>query len=416
MRVLVIGGGGREHAILWKLTQSPMVEKIYCIPGNGGMAELAKCVPGDISDIDFLVDFAKKYAIDFTVVGPELPLALGVVDAFQRENLRIFGPSGEAAQLESSKAYAKAFMERYGIPTARYRDCLSPEQAFSALEEFNYPLVVKADGLAAGKGVIIAQGSREARECITEMMMDGIFGNAGKRVIIEEFLEGREVSLLAFIDKDTLVPMITAQDYKKALDGDRGLNTGGMGAITPSPIESGELLERISKEIMIPTFEGIQREGLEYRGVIYFGLMITREGPKLLEYNVRFGDPETQAILPRLESDLLEIMLGVTQDQLSQQDIRWKPGAAITVALTSGGYPRDYEKGKPITGLDRVKDVVAFHSGTSRKQGVYYTDGGRVLTVTALDENLERAAQRVYQQIRHIHFEGMHYRRDIGGR
>src|SRR5690554_5185905 len=384
MRVLVIGSGGREHAIVWKLAQSPKVDKIYCIPGNGGIEQLAQCVSGDIRDIDYLLNFAKENKIDFTMVGPELPLTLGIVDAFQKEGLKIFGPTKKAAQLEGSKAFSKEFMEKFHIPTARYTDCKSKEQALLALKEFTYPLVIKADGLAAGKGVIIAQEEQEARECISEMMIDGVFGEAGKRIIIEEFLEGREISLLVFLDSKNYVPMITAQDYKRALDNDQGLNTGGMGGISPSPIYNDELHKRVLDEILDPTFKGIKAENLEYRGVLYFGLMITKEGPKVLEYNVRFGDPETQVILPRLDSDLVEILLDVVEDRLNKERLIWKQDRAVTIVMTSGGYPQAYEKGKLIKGLEQQEGVMIFHSGTLQKEGLYYTNGGRVLSTTAL--------------------------------
>lgn len=414
MRILVIGSGGREHAIIWKLAQSPKVEKIYCIPGNGGIEQLAECIPGDIEDIEFLVDFAKDNNIDLTIVGPELPLTLGIVDVFQKEGLKIFGPTKEAARLEGSKAFSKAFMEKHGIPTAKYSDCKNKDQALSALDDFSYPVVIKADGLAAGKGVIIAQEEKEARECISEMMIDGVFGEAGKRIIVEEFLEGREISLLVFLDSKSFVPMITAQDYKRALDNDQGLNTGGMGAISPSPIYNKELHKKVIEEIIKPTFKGIKNDNLEYRGVLYFGLMITKEGPKVLEYNVRFGDPETQVIIPRLESDLVDIFLDVIEDRLNQDSLRWKEDKALTIVLTSGGYPQSYEKGKLIKGLEKGEGAIVFHSGTLKKEGLYYTNGGRVLTVTALGSSLEEAATRAYKEILNISFDGMHYRKDIG--
>jgi phosphoribosylamine--glycine ligase len=414
MRILVIGSGGREHAIVWKLAQSEKTEKIFCIPGNGGIEQLAQCIPGDIEDIEYLVNFAKENNIDFTMVGPELPLTLGIVDAFQKEGLKIFGPTKEAAQLEGSKAFSKAFMEKHDIPTAKYVDCKDKQQALLALKNFSYPLVIKADGLAAGKGVIIAQEEKEARECISEMMIDGVFGEAGKRIIIEEFLEGREISLLVFLDSKSFVPMITAQDYKRALDKDQGLNTGGMGAISPSPIYNEELHQKVLEEIIKPTFKGIKNDNLEYRGVLYFGLMITKEGPKVLEYNVRFGDPETQVILPRLDSDLVDIFLDVIEDRLDQDSLRWKKDKAVTIVLTSGGYPQSYEKGKLIKGLEKEEGAIVFHSGTLQKEDLYYTNGGRVLTVTALGSSLEEAAARAYKEILNISFDGMHFRKDIG--
>src|SRR5690554_5607302 len=384
MRILVIGSGGREHAIVWKLAQSEKTEKIFCIPGNGGIEQLAQCIPGDIEDIEYLVNFAKENNIDLTMVGPELPLTLGIVDAFQKEGLKIFGPTKRAAQLEGSKAFSKKFMEKYHIPTARYIDCKSEEEALLALREFTYPLVIKADGLAAGKGVIIAQGEQEARECVSEMMIDGVFGEAGKRIIIEEFLEGREISLLVFLDSKNYVPMITAQDYKRALDNDQGLNTGGMGGISPSPIYNDELHKRVLDEILDPTFKGIKAENLEYRGVLYFGLMITKEGPKVLEYNVRFGDPETQVILPRLETDLMEIFEGMQKQRLSDIEIKWNDKKVVCVVLASGGYPEAYEKYKEITGLENVEnDTIVFHAGTAIKENKLVTNGGRVLGVTS---------------------------------
>lgn len=414
MKILVIGSGGREHAMVWKLSQSPKVEKIYCIPGNGGIEDLAQCVPGDINDIEFLVDFAKQNNIDATMVGPELPLTLGIVDAFQQQGLKVFGPSKEAAQLEGSKSYAKAFMKKYNIPTAKYVDCDTTQQALDSLKDFTYPIVIKADGLAAGKGVVIVYNEKEAKDTITEMMEDGVFGDAGKKIVIEEFLEGKEISLLVFLDKKGFIPMITAQDYKRALDNDEGFNTGGMGAISPSPTYTKELRERISEEILKPTFYGIQQEDLEYRGVLYFGLMITDQGPKVLEYNVRFGDPETQVILPRLESDLVDIVMSVIEDNLQEEDIKWKEDKAITVVLSSGGYPASYKKGKIITGLNKEFRSIVFHSGTLKRNGQYYTNGGRVLAITALDSSIEEAISKVYKEILNIHFDKMHYRRDIG--
>ncbi|RBP44081.1 phosphoribosylamine--glycine ligase [Garciella nitratireducens] len=414
MKLLVIGSGGREHAIVWKLLQSSQIEKIYCIPGNGGIENLAECISGEVEDIDFLVSFAKKNKIDLTIVGPELPLTLGIVDAFQKEGLKIFGPTEKAACLEGSKSYAKAFMKKYHIPTAEYIDTQDMQQALNSLNKFSYPLVIKADGLAAGKGVVIVHNEIKARDVITEMMEDEIFGKAGKKVVIEEFLEGKEISLLVFLHQKGFVPMITAQDYKRALDQDKGLNTGGMGAISPSPIYNNQMRKRILEEILFPTFKGIQKENLEYRGVLYFGLMITRQGPKVLEYNVRFGDPETQVILPRLESDLVDIMEKVIEDRLEEGDLQWKEEKALTVVLTSGGYPESYEKGKLITGLDDKGEKMIFHSGTIKKDGKYYTNGGRVLSITHLGNTLEEAAGKVYQEISKIHFDNMHYRKDIG--
>lgn len=414
MRVLVVGSGGREHAIVWKLSQSPKVEKIYCISGNGGIEDLAQCIPGDMNDIDFLVNFAKENKIDLTVVGPELPLTLGIVDAFQKEGLQIFGPTKEAARLEGSKSYAKAFMKKYHIPTAESIDTENIQKALDSLRNFTYPLVIKADGLAAGKGVVIVKNESEARDTITEMMIDRVFGEAGEKIVIEEFLEGKEISLLVFFHQKGFVPMVSAQDYKRALDHDEGLNTGGMGAISPSPIYSQELKRRILEEILQPTFEGIQKEKLEYRGVLYFGLMITQQGPKVLEYNVRFGDPETQVILPRLDNDLADIMTKVIGDRLQDRDLQWKKENALTVVLTSGGYPLNYETGKLITGLNRKREEIVFHSGTVKRKKKYYTNGGRVLTITALGSSLGEAACKVYQEISNIYFDNMHYRRDIG--
>ncbi len=414
MKVLVVGSGGREHAIVWKLSQSSKLEKVYCVPGNGGIEDLAQCIPGDMNDIDFLVNFAKRNKIDLTVVGPELPLTLGIVDAFQKEGLQIFGPTKEAAHLEGSKSYAKAFMKKYHIPTAEYIDTENIQKALDSLRNFTYPLVIKADGLAAGKGVVIVKNESEAKDTIIEMMDDKVFGEAGKKVVIEEFLKGKEISLLVFFHQKGFVPMVSAQDYKRALDHDEGLNTGGMGAISPSPIYNQKLKKRILEEILQPTFEGMQKEKLEYRGVLYFGLMITQQGPKVLEYNVRFGDPETQVILPRLDNDLVDIMIKVIEDRLQDRDLKWKEENALTVTLTSGGYPLNYETGKLITGLNRKGEEIVFHSGTVKRDKKYYTDGGRVLTITALGNSLGEAASKVYQKISNIHFDDMYYRKDIG--
>ncbi|KKM10399.1 phosphoribosylamine--glycine ligase [Clostridiales bacterium PH28_bin88] len=417
MKVLVVGGGGREHALVWKIVQSPRVEAVYCAPGNAGIARHARCIPISAEDIQGLLDFAWGERIDLTVVGPEAPLVAGLVDTFEEAGLKVFGPRENAAEIEGSKALAKEIMEKYGIPTARYATFTGPAAARDYIRQHGAPCVVKADGLAAGKGVTVAMTVDEALAAVETIMEDLAFGAAGERVVIEEYLEGEEVSVLAFTDGETVVPMASAQDHKRVFDGDQGPNTGGMGAYSPAPVYTDQLHEQVIREILVPTVRGMAAEGRPYRGVLYAGLMVTKDGPKVLEYNARFGDPETQPILMRLETDLVEIIESILAGRLAGQPVRWKDEAAVCVVLASGGYPGDYQKGKVITGLDQVPaGVEVFHAGTALKDGQVVTAGGRVLGVTALGATIREAINTAYEAIKPIHFEGMHYRTDIGGK
>lgn len=415
MRILVVGSGGREHAICWKLIKESNVDKIYCAPGNAGINQIAKCVDIQDNDIDGLLKFAIDNKIDLTIVGPEVPLVAGIVDEFEKQNLKIFGPNKECSQLEGSKNFSKEFMIRHNIPTAKYKKYIDLEDAISEIDMFGYPVVIKADGLAAGKGVIIAQNKKEAVNTLKEMMSDKKFGDAGNTVVIEEFLEGIETSILAFVDNNTIVPMVSAKDHKKVYENEQGPNTGGMGTFSPSEIYTDELENIVQKEVLQKTLTGLQNDNLNYKGVIFIGLMITKEGPKVLEYNVRFGDPETQSVLFRLETNLNEIMMNIIDNKLKETKITYKPDKAVCVMLTSGGYPDNYEKGKVITGLENVdKDIVVFHSGTKLDGQNLVTNGGRVIGITAKANTIEEAANKVYQNIKKINFEGMHYRKDIG--
>ncbi len=417
MKVLVVGGGGREHAIVWKISQSPKVSKIYCAPGNGGISEIAECVDIRATDIDGMVQFAKDNQIDLTVVAPDDPLALGMVDALEAEGLKAFGPNKKAAQIESSKVFAKGLMKKYNIPTAEYEVFDDYEEAVAYIKAADYPLVIKADGLALGKGVIIAEDREQAQEALNAIMVEKIFGNAGKRVVIEEFLTGTEVSVLAFTDGKTIVPMVSSQDHKRAYDGDRGPNTGGMGTFSPSRVYTPDIAEEVEKTIMEPTVKAMRQEGCPFKGVLYFGLILTEKGPKVLEYNARFGDPETQVILPRLKTDLIDIFLAVIDEELDKIDIQWEDNAAVCVILASGGYPGDYKKGYEIFGLEALEDgtdTLVFHAGTIKKNGKYYTNGGRVLGITAVSENLDKAIEKVYEKVKLVSFTDMYYRKDIG--
>ena len=416
MRVLIIGSGGREHALAWKIAQSPRLTRLFVAPGNGGTGEN---VPIPVGDSDRLVAFAKEAQVDLTVVGPEAPLAEGLVDRFQAEGLRIFGPVRAAARLESSKAFAKAFMTRHGIPTARYAIFRDYHTALRHLLAVDYPVVIKASGLAAGKGVIVPNDLDEAEDALRQIMVERVFGAAGDEVVIEERLSGVEASLLAFCDGRTLVPMPPAQDHKRLLEGDRGPNTGGMGAFAPSPACPPALVAQIARTILQPAVDGLRAEGTPYVGILYAGLMLTAAGPNVLEFNCRFGDPETQAILPLLDSDLLDILEACVEGRLSEIDVRWREGACACIVLASGGYPNRYEKSHPITGLDAaaaLPGVALFHAGTRREAtGQLLTDGGRVLGVTAVGDSLEQALARAYTAVAQIQFKDMHYRRDIGG-
>lgn len=416
MRVLVVGGGGREHALVWKLAQSPHVSEIYCAPGNAGIAGLATCVPVAAEDIEGLLAFARRAGIDFTVVGPEAPLVAGIVDTFQAAGLTIFGPSRAAARLEGSKIFAKEMMEAAGIPTACYATFEDAGAALAYLEQHPGPVVVKADGLAAGKGVVVAEDTTTAREAVKDMF-GGRFGTAGKRVVIEERLEGEEVSVLAVTDGERVIPLLPAQDHKRVGEGDTGPNTGGMGAYAPVPFYTPNTAREVEERILKPIVRAMAAAGYPYRGVLYAGLMLTRSGPKVLEFNCRFGDPETQPLMLLLKSDLLELMLATVKNELAGVKVEWYPGAAAGVVLAAGGYPGTYSKGDAITGLEAVPSgVEVFHAGTTLVDGRVVTSGGRVLCVTARGEELQAALDKVYQGINAIHFQGMHYRRDIGYR
>ena len=419
MRVLIVGSGGREHALAWKLKQSPLVRELFCAPGNAGIARLARCVPVAADDLEALVALAREHRIDLTVVGPEAPLAAGIVDRFQEAGLAIFGPGKAAAQLEASKVFAKQLMAKYRIPTAESRTFTTAAEACAYIRAKGAPIVVKADGLAAGKGVVVAATVAEAEAAVQRMLVDREFGEAGSRIVIEEYLRGEEVTLLAFTDGTTVVPMVAAQDHKAAYDHDTGPNTGGMGAYSPVPLLTPERQQQIVTEILRPTIDGLRQEGIVYRGVLYVGLMITATGPKVLEYNVRFGDPECQVILPRLQSDLIPILQAINDGRLAEETITWHNNHTACVVMASGGYPGTYTTGKIITGLDQVAampDVYVFHAGTATHGENVVTAGGRVLAVTAWGETRAEALDKAYQAVQAIHFDGAHYRTDIGRR
>jgi phosphoribosylamine---glycine ligase len=418
MNVLIVGGGGREHAILEKLRTNPRITKLYALPGNGGMAEHAVCAPVKASDLDGIVSFALQNKIDFTVVAPDDPLILGACDRLRAAGVRCFGPSGAAAEIEGSKSFAKELMFKYGIPTAAYEVFDRAADAEAYLERAAYPAVIKADGPALGKGVIIVKNRAEAQEAIRAMMVDGIFGKSGSHVVIEEFLAGNEASVLAFTDGKTLIPMVSALDHKRALDGDLGPNTGGMGALAPNPYYTAELARVCMESIFLPTMRAMNAEGRSFKGCLYFGLMLTRHGPKVIEYNCRFGDPETQAVLPLLETDLFEIMLAVEDGRLAEAPVRFRGGAACCVVLASAGYPARYETGYEITfgGADGEKDIYLYHAGTKRENGRLLTSGGRVLGVTAVAGDARAAQTAAYKAVETIRFENRYYRRDIASR
>lgn len=424
MKILVIGSGGREHAIIWKLAQSPKVTKLYCAPGNAGISKLAECVPIKAMDIEGMVDFALKNKMDMVMVAPDDPLAAGMVDALEAAGIRAFGPRKNAAMIESSKAFSKDLMKKYGIPTARYEIFDNCEHAIEYLKHQEYPLVVKADGLALGKGVIIAQGYDQAHEAVNNIMSDKVFGNAGDRIVIEEFIFGPdanklapEISILAFTDGKTIVPMVSSQDHKRAFDNDKGLNTGGMGTFSPSRIYTPEMAEYCMQNIYRPTIKAMNSEGRTFKGVLYFGLIITKDGPKVLEYNARFGDPETQVVLPRLKTDLLDIFDAVIDERLSEIDIEWFDNAAVCVIMASGGYPEKYSTGYEINGIDNAEQecgVTVFHAGTRHSDEKIMTSGGRVLGVTATATDLSGAIAKAYEGVGRISFKDAHYRKDIG--
>ncbi len=419
MKILVVGSGGREHAIVWKLAQSPKAEKIYCAPGNAGIAEIAECVPISATAIKSLADFAEEKQIDLTVIGMDDPLMLGVVDEFESRGLRVFGPRANAAILEGSKVFSKNLMQKYDIPTAGYWEFTDPDTAKNFLKEHNtYPIVLKADGLALGKGVLICQNEQEALDGVDEIMVDQKFGTAGAQMVVEEFLVGQEVSVLSFCDGKTVRTMVSAQDHKRALDHDQGLNTGGMGTFSPSQYYTADLQKEAEEKIFQKTVDAMNAEGRTFKGIIFFGLMLTQEGVKVLEYNARFGDPETQVVLPRLESDLVDIFEACIDGTLDQVDIQWKDNAAVCVVLASGGYPVSYQKGYPIQGLnafDDRDDMMIFHAGTAKNEkGEFVTSGGRVLGVVALADTLNQAIEKAYEHVDDVTFEKVHYRHDIG--
>jgi phosphoribosylamine--glycine ligase len=419
MKILLVGSGGREHALAWKISQSPRVDKIYCAPGNAGMESLAENLPILANDIQELKKFAFKEKIDLTVVGPELPLTHGIVDEFEQNNLKCFGPYQIAAELEGSKVFAKQFMERHKIPTAGFKIADSPKQAKKILNsgEFSFPVVLKADGLAAGKGVLICRSLKQAEKGVEELMVERKFGEAGRLILIEEFLRGKEASFIILSDGVKVCPFVTTMDHKTVYDGDQGPNTGGMGAISPSPYINKDTFNEVAKDIVFPTITRMLEEGRKYKGVLYVGLMLTEQGPKVLEYNCRFGDPETQPQMLRLKSDIVDIMELTIEENILDKDIEWNDKAAACVVVASGGYPKKYEKGKLIKGLDKaskIEGIEIFHAGTRKEDNNYYTNGGRVLNVCCADNTLGDAMQKIYDALDKIDFEAMHFRRDIG--
>ena len=418
MKVLIIGGGGREHAICWKLSKSPKVDELYCAPGNAGIAEVAKCVDIGVMDFEKMADFAKKEAFDLVVVGPDDPLAGGIVDVLEEKGLRVFGPRKNAAILEGSKAFSKDLMKKYGIPTAAYETFDTPEAPLIYLETAPVPIVLKADGLALGKGVLICNTREEAKEGVKTLMLDKQFGHAGDRIVVEQFMTGREGSVLSFVDGKTIKIMTSAQDHKRAKDGDQGLNTGGMGTFSPSPFYTPEVDEFCKKHIYQATVDAMKAEGREFKGIIFFGLMLTADGPKVLEYNARFGDPETQVVLPRMKNDIVDVFEACVDGTLDQIDLQFEDNAAVCVVLASDGYPEHYEKGKKITGLENFKDkdgYYVFHAGSKfDAEGNILTNGGRVLGVTATGKDLKEARANAYKATEWVNFENKYMRHDIG--
>ena len=419
MKVLVIGSGGREHSLVWKIAQSPQVSKIFCAPGNPGISEIAECIAIEPEQINLLYEFAVKEKIDLTVVGPEAPLADGIVDNFSRNNLNVFGPNKKAAILETSKAFSKHLMRKHGIPTADFRNFDDYNHARKYVLSKGAPIVVKADGLSKGKGVFVCETINDALQAIDSIMKDKVFGDAGDEVIIEERLIGEEISILAFTDGKTIIPMESSQDHKTIYDGDKGPNTGGMGAYSPVPSMTADLYHQVEREILVPTIHSMNREERPYKGILYVGLMITSHGPKVLEYNVRFGDPEAQALLVRMKSDIVPIMLAAASGKLDTVDLEWYPQASVCVVIASGGYPGNYIKGKEITGLDLLKnqkDIHVFHAGTKFENGKIVTNGGRVLNVVACGDGISEAQKKVYDAVSRISFEGAYYRNDIANK
>lgn len=418
MDILIIGSGGREHTLAWKLAQSKLVNKIYAVPGNPGMEDVATCVSGSVEDNAFLVNFAKENNIDMVIVGPEVPLTNGIVDDMEKVGIPSFGPKKLAAQLEGSKSFSKDIMKKYGIPTAKYEVFTEADKAKAYIEQEGAPIVIKADGLAAGKGVIVAETKQQALDAIDEIMCDKAFGSAGNSVVIEEFMAGEEASVLAFTDGKTIIPMIPSQDHKRAHDGDKGPNTGGMGTYAPAPVVTEDLMETIKSTILEPTIQAMAKEGHPYKGCLYAGLMITSEGPKVVEFNARFGDPETQVVLPLLDSDLGEIMLACINGTLADCDIKWSDKAAVCVVMSAGGYPAKYRKGDEILGLENAaqNNILVFHAGTAKQDTKIVTNGGRVLGVVALGDDIKSAVDTVYKGIKTIDFKDVYYRKDIAHR
>jgi phosphoribosylamine--glycine ligase len=415
MKILVIGSGGREHALVWKLKSSPLVKKVYVAPGNDGIGLMAETVNINVNDLDGLANFAQEKKIDLTVVGPELPLTLGIVDAFEEKRLRIFGPTKRAAEIEGSKTFAKEFMRKFHIPTASFMTFDNMKGALDFANTAAYPVFIKASGLAAGKGAVRADNPDEARQIIQKMMGEKIFGEAGNKIVIEDLLEGREVTVMAFTDGKTILPMLSSQDHKPVFDGDQGPNTGGMGAYCPTRIVNDQMMKAVKEQILEPCVYGLAEEGRKYKGILYAGLMITPVGPKVIEFNCRFGDPETQAVLPLLESDLADIFVAIVDENLNIVDPVWKNDAAVCVVMASPGYPDKAETGRKITGLRvyRENHAYLFHAGTKKKNGTWYTAGGRVLGVTAINRDIETALKMAYKTVENIKFDGAHYRRDI---
>ncbi|MED5352906.1 MAG: phosphoribosylamine--glycine ligase [Nitrospinota bacterium] len=419
MRVLVIGSGGREHALVWKIKQSPKVEKIFCAPGNAGTSEIADNIPIAADDIGGLLQFALKKEIGLTVVGPEQPLVMGIVDQFELKGLRIFGPNAIAAELEGSKSFSKDIMQKYGLPTAEYKIFTSAESATKYIQAKNCPLVVKADGLAAGKGVLLCRSSREALAAVDTIMRQRLFGEAGDQIVVEEFLEGQEISVLAFSDGQTVLLMDSAQDHKAVYDGDIGPNTGGMGAYSPAPVFTEIMQQKVRDKIMLPMVRAMQQEGRIYKGILYAGLMLTKTGPQILEFNVRFGDPETQPLMVRMDTDIIPLFEACIDGTLGQCQVNWKNKSSVCVVMAAEGYPGTYQKGEIISGLKNANstpEVVVFHAGTKEKYGKVLTNGGRVLGVTASGENTETAIQVAYDAVGKVNWRGVHYRKDIGSR
>ncbi len=423
MKILVVGSGGREHALIWKIAQSKLVKKIFCAPGNGGISQLAECVNIKVEDVAGLLEFARKEKIDLTVVGPEVPLTLGVADEFCKADLKVFGPMKKGAQLEASKVFSKELMKKYNIPTADFKVFDNYNEANKYIEKIGAPCVVKADGLAAGKGVVVAKTVEEAKNAVNAMMKERIFGDAANKIIIEECLEGQEASILVLTDSKEVIALASSQDHKRIFDYDKGPNTGGMGAYSPAPIVTEKVMQEIMEKVIFPTIDGLVKEGIDYRGILYAGIMLTKKGPMTLEYNCRFGDPETESILPRLQSDLVEAMLAVASQNLTKfkksGGVKWDNRACVCIVCSSKGYPGDYEKGKEIFGLEEVakfSDVVVFHAGTKKDGQKILTNGGRVLAVTGLGNSIKEAINTAYKAVEKIKFDGMHYRRDIGAK